>query len=172
MRSMHARGRRSTRWAVGSLITALVMSWAAPASAHSPDWRQTRRHVKKRAMSQVGARYRSGGESPRGFDCSGLTRWTFKDHGANLAHSSDDQFRLARRDGYKRIWKRKNLEVGDLVFHDTGSGRVGHAGMFIGKGRFISTTSSEGVRVRSLYDPYYWGKRWVGATRVPATTRT
>jgi hypothetical protein len=22
-----------------------------------------------------------------------------------------------------------------------------------------------------VYDPYYWGPRWVGATRVPATRR-
>ena len=117
-------------------------------------------------MSQVGARYRHGGESPRGFDCSGLTRWTYKDHGADLPHSSEEQFRLAKKDGYERIWKRKDLIVGDLVFHKTGSDRVGHAGIYVGKGRFISTTSSEGVRVRSLYDPYYWGKRWVGATRV------
>ena len=121
-------------------------------------------------MSQVGARYKSGGESPRGFDCSGLTRWAYKDHGADLPHSSEEQFRLARKEGYERIWKRKDLEIGDLVFHKTGSARVGHAGIYIGKGRFISTTSSEGVQVRSLYDPYYWGKRWVGATRVPVTT--
>ena len=139
------------------------------ALAHSPEGTESRRHIKDRAMGQVGARYRSGGDSPRGFDCSGLTMWTFDDHGASLRHSSRDQFRLARRDGYQRIWKRKNLKVGDLVFHKTTSARVGHAGLYIGKGRFISTTSSEGVRVRSLYDPYYWGRRWVGATRVPAT---
>jgi cell wall-associated NlpC family hydrolase len=121
-------------------------------------------------MSQVGARYKYGGESPRGFDCSGLTRWTYKDHGADLPHSSEEQFRLAKKKGYERIWKRKDLEVGDLVFHKTGSDRIGHAGIYVGKGRFISTTSSEGVRVRSLYDEYYWGKRWVGATRVPVAT--
>ena len=82
-----------------------------------------------------------------------------------------DQFNLASRDGYKRIWNRSKLEVGDLVFHKTTSARVGHVGIFIGDGRFISSTSSDGVRVRSLYDPYYWGPRWVGATRLPATMR-
>jgi cell wall-associated NlpC family hydrolase len=41
--------------------------------------------------------------------------------------------------------------------------------MYIGHGRFISSTSSGGVQIKSLYDPYYWGPRWVGATRLPVT---
>ena len=169
MRSVHARGPRT--WLL--MLADISASVAAPADstlAHSPDGEAARRHIKERVMSQVGARYKYGGESPRGFDCSGLTRWTYKDHGADLPHSSEEQFQLARKEGYERIWKRRDLEVGDLVFHKTGGDRIGHAGIYIGKGRFISTTSSEGVRVRSLYDKYYWGKRWVGATRVPVTT--
>lgn len=169
MRSMHARGPRT--WLLMlAIISASIAGPAGSAAAHSPDGEASRRHIKERAMSQVGARYKYGGESPRGFDCSGLTRWTYKEHGADLPHSSEEQFRLAKKDGYERIWKRKDLEIGDLVFHKTGSDRIGHAGIYVGKGRFISTTSSEGVRVRSLYDKYYWGKRWVGATRVPVTT--
>ena len=77
---------------------------------------------------------------------------------------------MGKRRGHKRIWRRARLEPGDLVFHKTTSARVGHAGIYIGKGKFISATSSEGVRVRSLYDSY-WGPRWVGATRVPAIQR-
>ena len=170
MRSMNARGPRRL-WPIAFVTCILAIVPATPAMAHSPDGAESRRHIKRRALGQVGAPYRSGGESPRGFDCSGLTRWTYNEHGAELPHSSEDQFRLARKDGYERIWKRKDLQMGDLVFHKTGSDRVGHAGIYVGNGRFISTTSSEGVRVRSLYDPYYWGRRWVGATRVPLTTQ-
>jgi hypothetical protein len=94
--------------------------------------------------------------------------WVYSEHGAELPHSSDAQFELAGERGYTRVWHRKDLEVGDLVFHDTSSGRVGHAGIYLGNGKFISATSSEGVQVKSLYDSY-WGPRWVGATRVPAT---
>lgn len=82
-----------------------------------------------------------------------------------------DQFNLGTQGNNKRIWKRSKLEVGDLVFHKTTSARVGHVGIYIGNGRFISSTSSGGVRVRSIYDPYYWGPRWVGATRLTTTMR-
>lgn len=159
-----------------SVLTAMAacsVILAAPASAHHLDDAQKHRsHIEARAKNQVGARYASGGSSPGGFDCSGLTRWTFLEHGANLPHSSIQQFYMADREGHKRIWKRNNLNVGDLVFHKTTSARVGHVGIYIGGGKFISATSSEGVRVRSLYDPYYWGPRWVGATRLPATMNT
>ena len=158
---------------LAAVITAGSLILAAPASAHViDDGKKHGAHVASRAKSQVGANYSYGGSSPSGFDCSGMTRWTFRDHGANLPHSSIEQFELAKKEGYKRIWKRSELKVGDLVFHKTTSARVGHVGVYIGDGKFISTTSSEGVQVRSLYDPYYWGPRWVGATRLPATMNT
>ena len=127
-----------------------------------------RRHIRERALTQRGAPYRYGGSSPSGFDCSGFTRWTFLKHGASLPHSSLEQFRAANKTGFKRIWKRKNLKPGDLVFHKTTSARVGHAGIYIGDGKFVSSTTSSGVRVRSIWDSSYWGPRWVGGTRVPA----
>ena len=151
------------------LVAATVM--ASPASAHSPEWNKERRHIRERGHDLVGSPYSYGGSTPSGFDCSGFTRWTFRNHGAALPHSSMAQFNLGKRKGYKRIWNRANLEVGDLVFHKTTGAPVGHVGVFIGNGRFISSTSSDGVQVRSLYDPYYWGSRWVGATRLPATVR-
>ena len=170
--SRHGRHPILKHLAAGLVTLCLALAavaWPAPAHAHRVQRVRTQRtHVKERARTQVGANYSYGGSSPSGFDCSGFTRWTFDDHGASLPHSSMDQFELGRRDGYKRIWKKRNLRKGDLVFHKTTSARVGHAGIYIGRGKFISATSSEGVRVRSLYDPYYWGPRFVGATRVPA----
>jgi cell wall-associated NlpC family hydrolase len=146
---------------------------AGPAGAHTfHGATKERAHIKHRAKRQIGAPYRSGGTSPKGFDCSGFTRWVFKKHGSRLPHNSFDQFKLAdRRKGVMRIKRRRNLQVGDLVFHKTGSERVGHAGIYIGKGKFISATTSNGVQVDSLWDRYYWGKRWVGGTRLRVTQR-
>jgi len=159
------------KFLVTLVVAALASSiFITPAEAHerSNAFKQ-RDHIKKRGKSAVGTPYRYGGTSRRGFDCSGFTQWTFDGHGQNLPRTTSEQFDLGSKPGYKRIWKRKRLKRGDLVFHKTTSARVGHAGIYVGRGKFVSTTSSEGVRVRSLYDPYYWGKRWVGAVRTPST---
>jgi cell wall-associated NlpC family hydrolase len=157
--------------AIATIASCCVASVAPlPADAHRLGrYRRERRHLEARAREQIGAPYRYGGTSPSGFDCSGFTRWVFAEHGASLPHSSSDQFYMGRRAGYRRIWKRNKLKPGDLVFHKTTSARVGHAGMYIGGGRFISATTSDGVRIRSIWDPSYWGPRFVGAVRVPVT---
>ncbi len=154
-------------------IAAIVLAAAAitPARAHHmEDHVKQRAHVEARARNQIGARYTYGGSSPGGFDCSGFTRWVFAQHGASLPHSSSAQFEMGTRRGFKRVYKRANLKEGDLVFHKTTSARVGHAGIYVGGGKFVSATTSAGVQVRSLYDSY-WGPRWVAGTRVPATRR-
>lgn len=141
------------------------------ASAHKlNDVSKQRRHIKDRARAQKGTRYTYGGPSPRkGFDCSGFTSWVFKNHGANLPRSSRDQWKIGSNERNRRVWKRSKLKVGDLVFFKTTRARVGHVGIYIGNGRFISATSSRGIRVESVYDPYYWGRRWVGGVRHHST---
>lgn len=156
---------------LATIAIAVLLLSATPALAQSPrNTHKVRKHLKKRARSQLGAPYVYGGSSPAGFDCSGFTRWVFKRHDPSLPHSALRQFLLGKRHVYKRIWKRTNLKVGDLVFHDTTGAVVGHAGMYVGHGRFISATSSRGVRRQSLWDSY-WGPRWVGGTRMPVVIR-
>ena len=61
-----------------------------------------------------------------------------------------------------------NLETGDLVFFNTSGKGVSHVGIYIGDGKFSHASTSRGVRVDKLNDPYYWGKRYVGAKRIRA----
>jgi hypothetical protein len=169
---MTTYGRAFRLLAVLATALASLCLFSTVASAHAYDnYMKERFHIRRRARRELGVPYSYGGTSPSGFDCSGFTRWTYLDNGADLPHSSEQQFDLAKKRGYVRIWKRSKLAVGDLVFMKTTGARVGHTGIYIGGGRFISATSSEGVRVRSVYDPYYWGPRWVGATRLPVTMR-
>ncbi|HWC14910.1 MAG TPA: C40 family peptidase [Actinomycetota bacterium] len=165
----------STRAAAALCVALGTLAATVPsAQAHShEEWRQQRAHVEDRARSVRGTRYSYGGSSPRsGFDCSGFTRWVFQEHGANLPHSSIDQFYLAGRNGHKRVWQIKNLQPGDLVFFKTTSRRIGHAGIFIGDGKFIhSSSAGGGVKISSISDPYYYKPRFVGATRLAVTQK-
>ena len=143
--------------------------WVSPASAHvETDVRAMRRHIVDRALSQIGTPYRYGAESPKsGFDCSGLTYWTFRKHGDTLPRTSLDQWRLRKEEGYQRIWKKRKLQRGDLLFFKTSGARVGHVGIYISNKKMVHTGSSSGrVRKDSITESYYRA-RYVGAVRVP-----
>ena len=167
---MSRRTFRSLASTVATMVALSVLAGGS-ATAHEIDgYKDQRHHIEKRARSQTGTRYTYGGERPRsGFDCSGFTSWVFRRHGARLPRTSQDQFKIGGWKKNTRVWKRKNLQTGDLVFFKTTKARVGHAGIYVGKGKFISSTSSGGVRVDSVYDRYYWGKRWVGGARHHST---
>lgn len=164
-----ATGRRASVVILAAFVAATAPGLlGGPARAHEgSNVRSARRHIVQRAKSQIGVRYRYGSESPtKGFDCSGLTWWVYSGHGASLPRTSLTQYQLPGAGGYKRIKSRSNLKKGDLVFFKTTSAIVGHVGIYVGDGDMVSATSSSGVRESSIYDSY-WGKRWVGATRVP-----
>ena len=172
MRGTHtSRSRRARLVAVAAVATAFASTgWVSPASAHvTTDAPTMRKHIVNRALSQIGTPYRYGAESPRsGFDCSGLTYWTFRRHGDTLPRTSLDQWRLRRKAGYKRIFNKSNLRKGDLLFFKTSSAPVGHVGIYIGNERMVHTgSSSGGVRKDSINESYY-RSRYVGAVRVPA----
>ena len=115
------------------------------------------------ARSQIGAPYSYGGTTPAGFDCSGFTSWVYSHIGVTLPHSSGAQYSLGGSGDFESIASIEDLEVGDLVFHGSGSD-IQHVGIYVGDNQFVSATSSSGIQVRSLFDSY-WGPLWVGGVR-------
>ncbi|WP_035290371.1 C40 family peptidase [Brevibacillus thermoruber] len=107
-----------------------------------------------------GAPYKSSGTTKNGFDCSGFTRYVFDALGVDLPHSSSAQFKLGVP------VSRSDLQPGDLVFFNTNGRSVSHVGIYIGNGMFVHAESGKGVVNTRLNDPYYWGKRFVGAKRI------
>ena len=123
----------------------------------------TGHHLVDEARKWLGTRYRYGGDSRKGTDCSGMTMQVYKKiTGIKLPRDSRSQQSFT-----KRI-KRTDLTPGDLVFFASkaGGSRVGHVGIYIGGGEFIHASSSRGVIISSL-DERYYTSHFHSAGRVP-----
>ena len=98
--------------------------------------------------------HRMGGLSKNGIDCSGLVYQTYRAKlGINLPRSSKDQSKIGR------AIQQKELRTGDLVFFKTGI-FTRHVGMYIDKGNFLHVSSSEGVMISNLEEPYWNSAYW------------
>jgi uncharacterized protein YraI len=116
------------------------------------------------AQEFEGAPYLWGGSSPRGFDCSGLTQYVYRQVGVYLPRKASQQF--STRYG-KRIGSIEDLLPGDLVYFERTTSEPGitHAGIYVGGGKIIAARSERlGVRYVSLYEPF-WNSRFVGGIR-------
>lgn len=106
-----------------------------------------------------GVRYKFGGNSRKGIDCSAYMQRVFQDEFAvSLPRSTSEQMKLGSRVA------KSELNTGDLVFFKT-SPRQRHVGVYIGEGEFIHASTSMGVTVSSL-DNQYWGERYELARRI------
>jgi len=112
------------------------------------------------ALAMVGRPYQYQGDSPEGFDCSGLVRYSYLSAGMDLPHGTGP---LKQRT--VPILSR-DMRRGDLLFFEQSGKKYSHVGILTGKNRFVHAPST-GKRVRedSLDDPY-WKKHFLGARRV------
>jgi peptidoglycan endopeptidase LytE len=109
------------------------------------------------AKSYVGAPYAWGGTTPGGFDCSGFVQYVFGQKGIQLPRTAADMYKLGT--------PVSSLQPGDLVFYSTYGPGATHVGIYIGDNQFISSTSSSGVKIVPMNNPY-WGPRYIGAKRL------
>ena len=104
----------------------------------------------------AGTRYRLGGLTKGGIDCSGFMQTTFlKAYGLALPRSTSEQ----RHVGTKI--EKSELKVGDLVFFRKNK----HVGVYIGGDKFMHSSTSRGVIIESLNDDY-WARTYTQSRRV------
>lgn len=97
-----------------------------------------------------GTSYRFGGNSYHALDCSAFVQKVFRANGIELPRDSRAQARY----GYKV--NLSELKPGDLLFFKTYRQDVSHVGIYIGDGKMIhATRRGGGVKISSIYDPYY-----------------
>ncbi len=106
------------------------------------------------AESQLGVPYVWGGESPGvGFDCSGLTQWSWAQAGVAIPRTSQTQYATVPRVSLT------DLQPGDLLFYFNldGTGTVDHVVMYVGSGPYGSQTVIQAPYTGSTvsYDALY-----------------
>ena len=105
----------------------------------------------KEADEWLGTPYAWGGNDRKGVDCSGfVTQVYLRSLEISLPRTSERQMQ------YCVPIEKKDLIPGDLVFFTVrGGDRVGHVGIYIGNGEMVHASSSKGVVVTPLSNPYF-----------------
>jgi len=104
-------------------------------------------------------KYKDGGLSKGGVDCSGFVYLTFSSRfGINLPRSTDLQVSAGK------TIAQQDLTPGDLVFFKTGK-NVRHVGIYLEDNKFLHASTEKGVMISRL-DDIYWAKKYWKSVRV------
>jgi murein DD-endopeptidase len=112
------------------------------------------------ALAQRGRPYLYGGNTPEGFDCSGLVLYAYLAAGVDLPRTTTEQFQAAHQ------IKLSKLKPGDLLFFRIDSLEITHVAIYTGNRRFVhAPQAGKSVETRALDDDWY-RERLVGAGRL------
>ncbi len=105
-----------------------------------------------------GVRYRMGGDSKSGIDCSAFVRRLYENvFCTNLVRTAFEQFNTCQF-----VKSLDSVKEGDLVFFKTKGNRITHVGIYLMNDYFVHASSTRGVMISSLNEAY-WVRRYAGA---------
>jgi len=110
--------------------------------------------VMSAAKDALGTPYQWGGNSPAGYDCSGLVQMAYGKIGISLPRTSNEQFHALK--------ERDVARPGDLLFFGSGS-HATHVGIYMGDRQMIHAPGSGRTVTVSSLDIRYWRQHYLGA---------
>ena len=111
-------------------------------------------HLIDNATDNIGVKYKAGGTTKSGFDCSGLVFTSFEAENIKLPRSSYEQSKIGK------IINIDDAQKGDLIFFKTNkSKQINHVGLITevksDEIKFVHSSTSKGVIISSTKEPYY-----------------
>lgn len=170
--------KTTTRYIIILLLCVFSFSaWAAIPKGNKPDSVESRDSlvfvectvvdsVLDYADNFLGTKYRGGGKTPKGFDCSGFVRYVFQKFGYTTPPSSSAIKTVGRE------VRKDSAQTGDIIYftgRNAKSKRPGHVGIITeikdGVIYFIHASVSYGISYSHTATNYY-SRRYLGIRRV------
>jgi peptidoglycan DL-endopeptidase LytE len=116
--------------------------------------------LKSKAYGFLGIRYRFGGSSRSGIDCSSFVQQVFREMAVSLPRTAREQFTVGN------YVPPSDLQKGDLIFFRTYASFPSHVGIYLGSNRMIHASSRDRRVVISPMNTPYYRARFIGAKRI------
>jgi len=118
------------------------------------------KELKKSAYGFLGTRYRFGGSSRSGIDCSSFVQKVFGELEVSLPRTAREQFEVGN------AVAPGDLQKGDLIFFSTYASYASHVGIYLGNNKMIHASSRDRRVVISSMNTSYYRSRFLGAKRI------
>ncbi len=108
--------------------------------------------IQQFAKTWVGRKYKLGGHTEKGIDCSQLTKRFYKElFGVTIGNNAQAQWKQVKKIDPQAA------QPGDIIFFRSPDSPTGwHCGIYIGNEQFLHAANrAEGVKISSIYEPRY-----------------
>ncbi|MGB9429776.1 MAG: C40 family peptidase [Gammaproteobacteria bacterium] len=143
----------------GSLAACAPWPERPIALPYNPDQANRAAEIVRLVSREVGAPYLYGGDTPRGFDCSGLVYYVFRHAGFVVPRTANDQLYASHP------VNARDLRPGDLVFFQIVGNIEMHVGIYVGNGTFVHAPETGQPVSYARLDNSYWKSRFVSGGR-------